>query len=156
MNGHQQLSRLQQRLEATLNRAPQPTADIEIQADFAKYFCILVSGFFENAIIALILDVAQRRSAPEIALFLERNLAHWTNPTCEKITQLLGNFSADWRIAAEQFLVDERKDTVNSLVALRNKIAHGGFVGTTLAQVKAYYKTVLDVLKFLADLVDPP
>lgn len=154
MNGSHEVSRLQLRLDATLKRAPQSTADIEVQADFAKYFCVLISGFLENAIIALVLDVAQRRSAPEIALFVERQLDYWMNPTCEKIAQLLGNFKQDWRIAAEKYLVDERKATVNSLVALRNKIAHGESVGTSLAQVNDYYKTVLDVVNFVADLVD--
>ena len=144
------------RLEATLSRAPQPTADIETQADFAKYFCVLVSGFFENALVALILDIAQTRSAPEVALFVERNLDYWTNPNCEKIVQLLGNFSSDWRITVEKYLVDERKAAVNSLVALRHKIAHGESVGTSLGQVKAYYANVLDVINFVADLISPP
>lgn len=45
---------------------------------------------------------------------------------------------------------------MNSLVALRHKIAHGESVGTSLAQVKAYYATVLEVMTFVADLVDPP
>jgi hypothetical protein len=156
MNGRYQVLRLQQRLKATLARTPHPTADIEVQADFAKYFCVLISGFLENALIALVLDVAQRRSAPEVALFVERQLDYWTNPTCEKITQLLGNFSPDWRIATEKHLVDERKDAVNSLVALRHKIVHGESVGTSLAQVKDYYTTVLNVIDFVANLVDPP
>lgn len=154
MNGRQVVSRLRLRLDTTLKRAPQSTTDIEVQADFAKYFCVLISGFLENAIIALVLDVAQRRSAPEIALFVERQLVYWTNPNCEKIAQLLGNFKRDWHIAAEKYLVDERKATVNSLVALRHKIAHGESVGTSLAQVKDYYKTVIDVINFVADLVD--
>lgn len=156
MNGRFEVKRLQNRLNATLDRAPNPTADIEAQSDFAKYFCVLVSGFLENAIIALVLDIAQRRSAPEVAHFVERQLDLWMNPTCEKITQLLGNFSADWRIEAEKYLVDERKAAVNSLVALRNKIAHGESVGTSLAQVKNYYATVLNVVEFMSNLIDPP
>src|SRR5207302_300181 len=120
----------------TLARAPDPLADIEVQADFAKYFCILVSGFLENSLIALVLDVAQRRSAPEIALFVERQLDYWTNPNCEKICQLLGDFNPGWRTAVDAYLVDERKAAVNSLVALRHRIAHGESVGTSLAQVK--------------------
>jgi hypothetical protein len=155
MNGRAQIKRLQLRLESTLARAPLPTSDIEVQSDFAKYFCVLVSGFLENALIALVLDVAQKRSAPEIALFVERQLDHWTNPTCGKITHLFGNFSSDWRTAVEEYLVDERKDAVNSLVALRHKIAHGESVGTSLAQVKNYYSAALEVINFVADLVDP-
>lgn len=156
MNGRFQVSRLKQRLDATFARSPASTADIEVQSDFAKYMCVLVSGFFENAIIALLLDVAQRRSAPEVAFFVERQLDYWTNPNCDKVAQLLGDFSPDWRKLAEDYLVDERRAAVNSLVALRHKIAHGESVGTSIAQVEAYYATALDVVGFVANLVDPP
>jgi hypothetical protein len=78
----------------------------------------------------------------------------WTNPSGGKIVKLLGSFSSDWRISLEGYLIDERKDAVNSLVALRHKIAHGESVGTSLAQVKDHYKTVLEVIDFVADLVD--
>jgi hypothetical protein len=156
MTGRREITRLRHRLDATLERAPAATADIEVQADFAKYFVILISGFLENCLVALLLDVAQRRSAPEIAFFVERQLDYWTNPNCEKIIQLLGDFSPDWREAAFAHLVDQRKEALNSLLALRNKIAHGESVGTSLAQAKAYYTTVLDIVVFLSDLVDPP
>lgn len=157
MNGRGQVARLQQRLETTLSRAPSPTTDIEIQSDFAKYFCVLVSGFLENALVALVLDYCERKgSSSEVALFIERQLEYWTNPNTEKINQLLGDFSRDWRLAAEAFLIDERKAAVNSLVALRHKIVHGESVGTSLGQVKDYYSTVLEVVDFVADLVDPP
>lgn len=129
MNGRGEVSRLQKRLEATLDRAPTSSTDIEVQSDFAKYFCILVSGFLENAIVALILDFTERRSTPEVTLYIERQLEFWTNPNTDKIIQLLGSFSLDWRVASERFLIDERKATVNSLIALRNKIAHGESVG---------------------------
>ncbi|MCC7131055.1 MAG: hypothetical protein IT352_00320 [Gemmatimonadales bacterium] len=156
MRGRAQVFRLKQRLDATFNRAPSSGADIELQADFAKYLAVLVSGFLENAIIALVLDFAQRRSAPEVTLYVERQLDYWTNPNCERIGQLLGAFSPDWLRKAEGFLIDERKAAVNSLVALRHKIAHGEPVGTSLAQVQQYYRQVNEVVAFIADLTDPP
>jgi hypothetical protein len=155
MNGRAEVFRLKSRLDRTFARMPDPTADFELQADFARYLCVLVSGFFENAIVALMLDFAQRRSAPEVASFVERELEYWTNPNREKICQLLGSFNRDWQSKAEAYLVDEKKDSVNSLVALRHKIAHGESVGTSLSQVKSYYKIILDVVSFVADLVDP-
>lgn len=156
MNGRREVARLQSRLESTIARAPASSGDIEVQADFAKYLCVLVSGFLENALIELVLDYAQRRSAPQVAYFVERQLEYWTNPNTEKIVQLLGDFNADWRIEAEAYLVDEKKAAVNSLVALRHKIAHGDSVGTSLAQINQYYLTVLEVVGFVAALIDPP
>jgi hypothetical protein len=143
------------RLEATFARIPSSSADLEVQADYAKYLCVLVSGFFENAIVALVLHYAEQRSAPEIAAFVERQLDRWTNPNVEKIATLFGSFNPDWRTALEGYLVDERKDSVNSLIALRHRIAHGESVATSLSQVRAHYKVILDVINFLADLTQP-
>ncbi len=153
MTGAAEVRRLQQRMEATLRRAPSSGADVEVQADFAKYFCVLVSGFLENAVVTLLLDVAQRRSAPEIARFVERRLDQWTNPNTEKILTLIGDFNADWRSAAERYLVDSRKEAINSLVALRHQIAHGESVGTSMGQAISYWSAVKEVVEFLVELL---
>lgn len=155
MNGRSEVSRLKKRLDAAFSRSPSVSADLEVQSDFAKYLCVLVSGFFENAIVALILDYVERRSAPEVAAFVERQLDRWTNPNSDKIGILFGAFNTDWRLAIEGYLVDERKDSINSLVALRHKIAHGESVGTSLSQIKAHYLRIVDVVDYLANLVDP-
>jgi len=155
MNGRAEVARLQKRLDATFSRSPSSSADFEVQSDFAKYLCVLVSGFFENAIVALVLDYVERRSAPEVAVFVGRQLDRWTNPNSEKINTLFGSFNIDWRLALEGYLVDERKDSINSLVALRHKIAHGESVGTSLSQIKAHYKVITEVVDYMANLVDP-
>lgn len=153
MKGRAEVFRLKKRLDDTFRRVPL-FADIEVQADFARYLCVLVSGFFENAVIALVLDFTERRSAPEVALYVERQLDHWTNPNVEKIASLVGCFKSDWRNKTTTYLSDEKKEAVNSLVALRHKIAHGEAVGTSLSQIKAYYGIVLGVVDFIADLTE--
>lgn len=155
MTGRREVARLKSKLDATLKRAPDPAAEIESQADFAKYFCVLVSGYLENALIALVLDFVQRNSAAEVQLFVEKRLDRWTNPSTEKILTLLSEFSGDWKEKAEKFIIDDRKAAVNSLVGLRHQIAHGESVGTSIAQVKNYYKATLEVVDFIADLIDP-
>lgn len=155
MSGRVRILQLKQRVDSTFNRAPQSNHDIEMQADFAKYLCILATGYLEKAIIALIVAYSEKRSAPEVASYVERQLNRWTNPNTEKICQLFGSFSADWRKKIEGFLVDDKRDSINSLVALRHNIAHGESVPTTMSQVKAYYNATKEVVDFLADLVDP-
>ena len=156
MNGRAEVSRLRKRLDATFARIPSSATDVELQSDLAKYLCVLVCGFFENSIVALLLAYVERRSAPEVAVFVSRQLDRWTNPNAEKISTLFGSFNADWRLALEAYLVDERKESINSLVALRHKIAHGESVGTSLSQVKAHYKIIREVIEYLANLTDPP
>lgn len=155
MNGRAEVSRLKKRLDSTFGRIPASSTDFEVQSDFAKYLCVLVAGFFENAIVALILGYVERRSAPDVAVFVGGQLDRWTNPNAEKIGTLFGSFSADWRKSLDGYLIDERKESINSLVALRHKIAHGESVGTSLSQVKAHYKIILEVVDYLAKLTDP-
>jgi len=90
-----------------------------------------------------------------VASFVANELAYWTNPTTQKISTLLNSFNPSWRTAVDTFLVDEKKEHINSLVALRHKVAHGESVGTSLAQIKEYYATTLRVVNFIADLIDP-
>ena len=100
MNGRAEVSRLRKRLDATFGRIPPSSADLEVQADYAKYLCVLVSGFFENAIVALVLHYSEKRSAPEITAFIEGQLDRWTNPNSEKIASLFGSFNSDWRTSS--------------------------------------------------------
>lgn len=156
MNGRNEVVRLKRQLDGAFARAPSSSSEIELQSDFARYLCILVSGYLENAIVALVLNYVQRRSGPEVTSFVDAQLNRWTNANAEKIFSLLGSFDPEWRRRAEVFLVDERKESLNSLVALRHKIAHGESVGTSLSQVRNYYSTIDTVVKFLSDLLDPP
>lgn len=155
MSGRREVHRLRARLDAAFGRAPDPSSDPEFQSDFAKYLCVLVSGYLESAVCALLLAYAQRRSSPDVASFVERQLGPWTNPKAEKIIDLFGAFSQDWRDDLTTFLVDQRKDSVNSLVALRHKIAHGESVGTSLSQVKSHYRVINEVVDHVTNLVEP-
>ncbi len=153
MSGRREVQRLRAKLDATFARAPAPTADPEFQADFAKYLCVLVSGYLESAICTLLLSYAQSRSAPEVSSFVERQLDRWTNPKTEKIVELFARFSPDWRDKLSGYLVDERRDSINSLVALRHKIAHGESVGTSLSQIREHYKVINEVVDYVTGLL---
>jgi hypothetical protein len=155
VTGRGEVARLKQRLDNVFNRAPPSSAPLENQADFAKYLCVLVSGYLEKAVVALLEDLAIKRSAPEIASYVEHELSFWMNPSTGKICDLLRAFSSAWGQAAEAYFVDEKKAHINTLVSLRHRIAHGEDVPTTLSQIKEYYRTTVTVVGFIADLVDP-
>jgi hypothetical protein len=155
MNGRGEVIRLQTRLDAAFSRATAAGADIETQSDLAKYLCILTCGYLESAIPELLTEVARKRGAPELSSYVSRSLDRWSTPNPQKIAQLLGSFKSEWRIAAEAFLVDRRKDQLDSLIALRHTLAHGGDAGTSLAYAKDYYANARAVVSFVADLVDP-
>ncbi|MBZ0145793.1 MAG: hypothetical protein K8F56_19700 [Rhodocyclaceae bacterium] len=123
--------------------------DPEHQADYAKYLCILVSGFVETAFEELAIEHCRRRASPTVLSFAARKLARPQNLKAEPLLRLLGSFEASWRVELEGFLAGERKDALDSLVDLRNKIAHGDTVTVSLIAVKRYYKAVREVVEFI-------
>ncbi len=122
MTGRAEVARLKQRLDATFQRVASIGSDLELQSDFAKYLCVLVSGYLESAVAELVLEHARRSGSPSLQRFVERNTRRFTNANTERLQNLLGSFDPDWRQTLESFLVDELKDAVNSLVDLRNRM----------------------------------
>lgn len=125
--------------------------DPELQAHFARYLCILVSGFLENAITAIYVTYADKRATPYVINYVEAQLERFRNPTMERILQVSGAFNRDWRNDIEAKLSQEVKDAVDSIVNIRNQIAHGESTGITYATIKNYYDNVLKLVTFLRE-----
>lgn len=64
MTGRAEVGRLRQVLEDTFKRAEKVGGDTELQSDFARYLCVLVSGFLEKAVAELILEHARLSLRP--------------------------------------------------------------------------------------------
>lgn len=155
MSARRELLRLTQKLDNTFGRVSQLGDDIEVRADFARYLCVLVSGYLEVAVVECATWYATKKSAPPVASYASQNLERFVNPNAERVLQLVGSFNLDWRTGLETFLGDKRKDAVDSVVALRNQIAHGESVGVTYARVRTYYESVKEVVTYLAEALDP-
>ena len=155
MIGHAEVHRLKQILDDTFKRAAKVGSDLELQSDFARYLCVLVSGFFEKAIVELILEHTRRHAGPSIQRFVEFRTQRLTNINTQRLQDLLGTLDSEWRRDLEGFVVDERKDALDSIVSLRNNISHGQSVGVTLTRVKEYYKHIQHVVDRVANLCAP-
>jgi hypothetical protein len=155
MTGRAEVHRLRQVLDATFRRAARVGSDLELQSDFARYLCVLVSGFFEKAITELILEHSRRQASPSIQRFVEFRVQRLTNVNASRLIETLGAFDPEWQRDLESFVVDEKKDALDSIVGLRNTISHGGSVGVTLVRVKGYYEYILLIVDHIADLCAP-
>lgn len=155
MNGRAEVWRLRQRLEATIKRLDLVQADPELQSDFAKYLCILVSGYVETAVTELLLEHSRRNAAPTVQRYVEAQTRRLTNLNSERLQQLLGSFDPDWRQSLSLLLVDEKKDALDSVVNLRNRIAHGEFVGVTYQRITGYFTHIKPVVEKVAELCAP-
>ena len=155
MTGRAEIERNIQRLDATCKRASSIKGDAELLSDFARYLCVLVAGFLEQAVIEIALQHVRIHSQPSIQRHVETHLRRFTSANTQNIIQLLGSFDTDWRTNLESHLVDEYKDAVDSVVALRHTVAHGRYAGVTMASVQDYYVRVKYVVEHVADLCIP-
>lgn len=147
MTGRAEVGRLETQLDATFQRIKSlgPNVDIEVQSDFARYLCVLVSGYLEKSVAELVLDHARRNGAT-LQRFVEYETRRFTNANSQKLLDLVGSFHPDWRRSLETFMVDDIKDAVDSVVSLRHRIAHGGTVGVTYQRIGGYYERVKKVV----------
>jgi hypothetical protein len=155
MTGRAEVNRLKQRLDATFKRIGGVVSDLELQSDFARYLCILVSGYLEKSVYELVVEHARKTGAPSLQRFVDQRTKNFTNAKSQKLYNLLGDFDPEWRSLLETHLAGELKDAVDSVVDLRNNIAHGQSVGLTYARVSDYYSRVQRVIDYVADLCDP-
>jgi hypothetical protein len=146
MTGKAEVNRRRQQLDATFARAVRLAGDAELLSDYARYLCVLVSGFLEQAVVEILIEYTRNHSDRRVQRHIEQRI-QLTNLKVQRLVDVLGGFDADWRQELEGFLVDEYKDAVNGIVDLRNNIAHGQFVGITMTRVSDYYTRIKVVIE---------
>jgi hypothetical protein len=154
MTGRTEIDRQRKRLDAVFGRVPKG-ADPELLSDFARYLCVLVAGFLEQALIEIVLEHVRAHSHESVLRHVERRIRRFTSANSQNLIKLLGSFDPDWRTDLEAYLVDEYKDAVDGVVALRHTVAHGRFTGVTMTGVQNYYSRVKQVVEHCANLCIP-
>jgi len=125
--------------------------DPELQSHWVKYLCILSSGHIENSIRYIYGTYAENKSHQNIANYMYKNLRRFQNPNTDKIINLTSAFNKDWGKNLEKFISDseEMKSSINSIISLRNLIAHGESVTVTYSSLEKYWENTIKVLDFI-------
>ena len=154
--GRRAIERARSRLSATFKRFDAIADDqLEARADFARYLCVLLSGFLEKAIAELLLQHARRHSGVAIQRYVRISLDRFQNPSVGNIVSLFERFSEEWRDDLKTFLADERAAAIGSVVSERHRIAHGESSDISYVRVARYREQIDIVIDHIADLVDP-
>lgn len=143
------ISREKERLDNIFDRVSHLEADEELMAHWAKYLCILTSGFIENSLRMILIRYVTDKACPEVCNFIESSVKGITNLNDEKIMQLLGAFSSKWRERFIQKRTDMQKSAIDSVIANRHLIVHGRSVGLTVARMKDYYREVVKAISLI-------
>ena len=138
--------RYKQRLDNLFKQISAFSGNPELQSQWARYLCVLVSGFLEVSICATFNQFVRNSASPQVANFVKRELDGFQNPKMGKIIELTRAFNPEWANELETATEGELKDAVNSIVANRHNIAHGRDVGITYTHIKNYYEDAIKVV----------
>ena len=141
--------RYKQRLDNLFGQISVFSGNSELQAQWARYLCVLVSGFLETSIRSIYGEFARKTASPYVANFVKCELGSFQNPKMGKILELARAFNPQWANQLEAATEGELKDAVDSVVANKNQIAHGRDVGITYARIKDYYEDVIQVVNLI-------
>lgn len=141
--------RYKQHLDSLFGQISVFSGNSELQAQWARYLCVLVSGFLETSIRSIYGEFARRTASPYVANFVKCELGSFQNPKMGKILDLTRAFNPQWANQLEAATEGELKDAVDSVVANKNQIAHGRDVGITYARIKSYYEDVIQVVNLI-------
>jgi len=137
------------RLDSLFQKTGALSDDLELQAQWARYLCVLVSGFLEVSVSAIYTQYARECAAPNVASFVAARLARFTNPKMEKIVQLARSFNKDWGDALEGQTEGEIKNAIDSICNNRNLIAHGRDTGISFARISSYYQDAVKLVEMI-------
>ena len=152
--GRNEVMRLRSRLKTVATAIDGAGLNSELTSHYARYLCVLISGYAEQSVKELVMQYCRVRSETRIQRHVGIQLKRLRNVDQEKLRQLVESFDVTWW----ETLVLQYQDQLSafdSVAALRNNISHGGDAGVTMVTIRQYLKDVETVLDALSDLFDP-
>lgn len=127
------------------------TRAIEMQSHWARYICILTSGYVESAVRVIYGQYVRKNSYSQpIIRYMIKQLEGVQNPRSEKLINIADAFDPAWGHALRAHLAQNfRGDAVNAIMSNRHLIAHGRSSNITVGQVSLYLGKVVDVVEFM-------
>ena len=139
------------RLRTLIDETSNATNDPSLVSHWGRYLCVMVAGFLEQGIQVVYQDFAKKSESPRVGRYVSRRLSRISTPNAEEFLQTAGHFDDQWRLELQEFFSkDSRpKEAINSIMSLRNNIAHGGKVSIAPTIVRNYLEQSVEVLEFI-------
>jgi len=152
-----QISRLKSELDELYIRAdPRSIGDPEVAGDLARYLCIRVSGYLEQATAIILRSYCTKNSWGDVQQFAMSWLDRTPNLSSDSLLRLVERFNkAAAGELTELLKIEERGSSINALIGIRNDIAHGRNQGLSRMQAWRYFEVVELVIEWLIGRFDP-
>lgn len=145
------LYRQRQRISTLIEEASKFKEDQgELQAHWAKYICVLVAGFMENAIADVYSRYAAASSNEKVSNHVAYSMKKINNPKHTKFVDVAKSFDGAWGHQVEEFFEEDgMRDALNSIMSQRHLIAHGQDSDISLVRVKDYFRKCTQIITFI-------
>jgi hypothetical protein len=141
--------RLKDRLDALFQKTTELPDSEEIRSHWARYLCVLVSGFIEESLLILLTNYTSRHADERLQDFIVHRLKRVQNAKHGVILDLLAQFDQSWKVSFEANTRGELADAINSVVDVGHKIAHGKSTGISIATISEYWTRVVRAIEIL-------
>jgi len=124
-----------------------------IKSHMTRYLCVRTSGYIESLYKSLIGDFTDGTSPKQIQRFVEKKTKYSTNLVYARMIENLTLFSVDWSGSFEQEMNTSYRESLNSVISLRNNIAHGGSNNLSYNNMQAHYTNIKGVAAILKKII---
>ena len=128
-------------------------SDTRIQGVFSNHVVLLASGLIELSCEAALSEYARVRGDVPLSRFVSHSVSRQNSLIIEKIRLLLDKFDRNFYPKIESKTSNADRDAVDSLKAIRDKIAHGKSDGTGFSTTSQYYASAKRFSVVLIDVV---
>lgn len=130
--------------------------DFEVRAQLGQLLIVRAAGFLEDAMSACARCAVVRLANAEARAFGLSWCTRLPNPKADPMCKWVARFSSKWEQELRALLdTEERSASLNSLVGLRNRLAHGKQQSVSPAQAAEYCDLAIELVEWLVNRFDP-
>ena len=127
--------------------------DDELRSHWTRYMCVRAAGLLERSFISILAEYVEKHSDTRVTRRVAEGLERISNPNISVIRDVFGHFDERWKSGVNDGLDQKCRDSVNTIMANRNHIAHGRDVHITPSALAAQFHDLLAVIEYVHELV---
>ena len=131
--------------------------ELEHDAHWAKYTCVLISGYIEQSVKEIFLEHVADKSSGRVKNYVKSTWPNAKNMNSAALVEIVNNLEPAWAEELGKWIDEkERKKEINEIIKWRNNIAHGKESATTnvtLNSVKEKFRVASELIDYIESLV---
>ncbi len=144
---------LQRLFDRALELQKNDVIDLEVRSAFESYLCIRTYVYVENSVRTILLEhVRSVTSDDSIEKFVDSQLERQPNLRYGELIKLVSRFNPEWQEKIKQGVTQKMLTSLNSLVSIRNSIAHSDNTDISLNDLQDYFASSQEIVRIVFEV----